>query len=271
MTPTEPIRLFFDVESDPNQQAATGAESSGEVGSDEASAASDENKGQDGLQERLNQITREKREALEENARLRGQVEGFTLAQQQRPPQQQTEEEATGAVMTRDSFETDAEYQDALTKQITANVMKNVDQSTQAQTAQQKATSRQAQLADAAKETPEILTVATQPFMTDIMLDAADSDSFAKVHLNLGKNLAEASRIATLSPAQQAKEIGKIEARLSQPAPAKKTTTQAPDPAGGVGGGGGGDVDTSDPNKKTQRENMSAWEASRLKQLGVSP
>lgn len=61
-----------------------------------------------------------------------------------------------------------------------------------------------------------------------------DSDIPAKIMVHLSSNPEEADRIARLSPARQAAEIGKIEARLAT-TPAKVKASNAPDPIKPVG------------------------------------
>ena len=73
---------------------------------------------------------------------------------------------------------------------------------------------------------------------SDMVKAMADSDDPGEIAYYLGKHKEDARRIAGLSSFQQAKEIGKLEARLSaQPnkQPSKKVTN-APDPIEPVGG-----------------------------------
>ena len=56
-----------------------------------------------------------------------------------------------------------------------------------------------------------------------------------EIAYHLGKNPAEAQRIGTLPPGQQAFELGKLQMSPSKPA-AKQKTTQAPEPPNPVGG-----------------------------------
>lgn len=75
----------------------------------------------------------------------------------------------------------------------------------------------------------------------------------------LGKNVAEAQRIAKLSPFLQAKELGKLEAKIaSAPEPVK--TSSAPPPINPIRNATSGSsfVDTSDP-KSLKALGTSAW------------
>jgi hypothetical protein len=84
----------------------------------------------------------------------------------------------------------------------------------------------------------------------------------------LGANPKEADRISRLSPYLQAKEIGKIEAKLSDNPPVKKTTS-APPPIAPISGRGTGapSYDTTDP-RSIKNMTTSEWiEAERQRQI----
>ena len=84
----------------------------------------------------------------------------------------------------------------------------------------------------------------------------------------LGSNPKEAERIARLSPLLQAREIGKIEARLASNPPAKKTST-APAPIAPVTARAASApaYDTTDP-RSVKNMSTSEWiEAERLRQI----
>ena len=84
----------------------------------------------------------------------------------------------------------------------------------------------------------------------------------------LGSNPKEAERIANLSPILQAKEIGKIEAKLSDNPPVKKTTS-APTPISPVTARSSGSPshDTTDP-RSVKTMSVSDWiEAERQRQI----
>ena len=85
---------------------------------------------------------------------------------------------------------------------------------------------------------------------------------------HLGSNPKEAERIARLSPLLQAREIGKIEARLASSPPAKKTST-APAPIAPVTARASSApaYDTTDP-RSLKTMSTSEWiEAERLRQI----
>lgn len=80
-----------------------------------------------------------------------------------------------------------------------------------------------------------------------------------EVAYHLGKNPQEASRIASLNPILQAREIGKIEATIASRSPVIKKATSTPEPIKPVGARGSRSTvyDTTDPRSA---ETMSADE-----------
>lgn len=94
------------------------------------------------------------------------------------------------------------------------------------------------------------------------------SDIGPDVAYFLGANPREADRISRLSPFLQAKEIGKIEAKLSSE-PVLKKTTSAPPPIAPISGRGTGapSYDTTDP-RSVKSMSTSEWiEAERQRQI----
>ena len=93
--------------------------------------------------------------------------------------------------------------------------------------------------------------------ITDAMaMTMQESESGPELAYFLGKNPQEAARIAQLSPFLQAKELGRLEAKLAQP-PAKQPSS-APAPINPVKPGGSGFVDTTDP-RSLEKMGTSAW------------
>ena len=105
--------------------------------------------------------------------------------------------------------------------------------------------------------------------ITNVMAETIQaSDIGPDVAYFLGANPKEADRISRLSPFLQAKEIGKIEAKLSDNPPAKKTTS-APAPIAPVTArtSGATSYDTTDP-RSTKTMSVSEWiEAERARQM----
>jgi hypothetical protein len=84
----------------------------------------------------------------------------------------------------------------------------------------------------------------------------------------LGTNPKEADRISRLSPLMQAREIGKIEVKISN-APVQKRTTSAPAPISPIAArsSNNSSYDTTDP-RSTKTMSASEWiEADRARQM----
>jgi hypothetical protein len=95
-----------------------------------------------------------------------------------------------------------------------------------------------------------------------------NSDVGPDVAYYLGANAKEAERISQLAPFLQAKEIGRIEAKLAFDPPVKRTTS-APPPITPVTSRASGNptYDTTDP-RSTKNMSTSEWiEAERLRQI----
>jgi hypothetical protein len=92
-----------------------------------------------------------------------------------------------------------------------------------------------------------------------------ESDNGPELAYFLGKNPGEAARIAKLSPFLQAKELGRLEAKLPQEAP--KKTSSAPEPITPVNARGSQPVyDTTDP-RSTKQMSTSEWIAAEEKRM----
>jgi len=94
------------------------------------------------------------------------------------------------------------------------------------------------------------------------------SDAGPDIAYYLGSNPKEADRISRLSPILQAKEIGRIEAKIANDVPVKRTTS-APAPISPVTArtAGNPSYDTTDP-RSTKSMTTSEWiEAERQRQI----
>jgi hypothetical protein len=88
------------------------------------------------------------------------------------------------------------------------------------------------------------------PEMAEII---RDSDVWPDLAYHLGKNMAEAARIAALSPTRQAVELGRLEARVTAPKPLPNRAPAPVEPVSGIAAGG-----TKDPGKMSFEE-YKAW------------
>ena len=84
----------------------------------------------------------------------------------------------------------------------------------------------------------------------------------------LGRNLRETERISRLSPYLQAKEIDRIEAKLADNPPVKKSTNAPPPikPVTAKGSSGGG-YETTDPRSISSMSTSEWIEAERRRQI----
>jgi hypothetical protein len=105
--------------------------------------------------------------------------------------------------------------------------------------------------------------------ITNVMAETIQSsDVGPELAYYLGSNPKEADRISRMSPLSQAKEIGKIEAKLVSSPPVKKTTS-APAPISPVTArsAGAATLDTTDP-RSIKSMTASQWiEAERARQI----
>jgi hypothetical protein len=176
-----------------------------------------------------------------------------------------------------DQFTTTEDYVEALTDWKAREVVKSQVEElrgqekvrTQKAQAEQIANTYRDRVAALAVKHPDFEEVAYSPSLpiTDAMAETIQqSELGAEVHYFLGKNPAEAKRIASLSPFLQAKEIGRIEAKLASGAPLN--VSSAPKPITPVGGGRGAPItlDLDDP-ASLKKMGTSAWiEANRERQ-----
>ena len=145
--------------------------------------------------------------------------------------------------------------------------------------AQREAAKQQAQLIEAYQDREEEARAKYDDFeqvaynpnlpVTDVMAQTIQaSDIGPDVIYWLGSNPKEASRIASMSPILQAREIGKIEAKLASNPPVKKTST-APAPIAPVAprSSGGPAYDTTDPRSMKTMSTTEWIEAERQRQI----
>jgi ElaB/YqjD/DUF883 family membrane-anchored ribosome-binding protein len=169
-----------------------------------------------------------------------------------------------------EQFTTTEEYVEALTAYKADEIFRTRTQESESQRreAEQRqrhqsvVSSYQERVEQAMDKYPDFEDVAYSPDVPITNAMAAtiqESEKGPDIAYFLGKNPAEAQRIAKLSPFLQAKELGKLEAKLeSAPAPVK--TSNAPPPINPIRNAtaGTGFVDTTDP-KSLKQMGTSAW------------
>jgi hypothetical protein len=172
------------------------------------------------------------------------------------------------ATQTVDQFESPEAYADALAYQKAEELI-----------ARREAAKHQSQVLESYQEREEVARdkyddfeqVAYNPKLsiTNVMAETIQSSDIGpELAYYLGSNPKDADRIARLTPFMQAKEIGKIEAKLASEPPMKKTTS-APAPISPVNArtAGSPSHDTTDP-RSIKTMTTSQWiEAERARQM----
>lgn len=236
------------VETDATQNTETETAENTESPTEESDAtAKDERKESNRTQRRIERLLREKYEAKAradylEQVLASQQAQHDTSAQHGKPQPHQ--------------YASTEEYVDALTD------WKFSQREQTAQRQQQKA-----QQSSVAEKTEKLFADAealgdfdrdeftSSVQITPVMAEAIlDSDLGAKIVVHLNANPKDASRIAELSPARQAAEIGKLESRLAAPTPKK---SGAPKPIAPLNG--------TSPKPPGLQDSLSADEWARIR------
>lgn len=272
-----------DNQPDPNanlQEPEGGAElQSGEAGVEpaEAAAAADEGlepeggeQHVDGVQKRINELTRQRKEAEEREAQARQQAayyQGVAEAGGQgAQPVQQVEPEK---VLTLADFEYDNEaYMEhrlnLQKKEFQEQLQVSQNQSSQAVMAE----NIQKQYRAGVDKYDDFEQVISNPanVVNQTMLNAIDPDMLGEVMYFFGKHPAESTRIARMGSAQAIKAIGALEDKIiNRPKPVVKQTSAADPP---VNKAGAGSLNPAKPlNEMSQKELMRKWDIERLVKL----
>lgn len=225
-----------------NQEEAAASDASG----DDSTA---EQSGKSGVQERINELTRKWRTTERELDYWRNQA---MSAQQPQQPTAQVQQPQ--GKPNPDDFDDYDQYLDKLADwkfQEKLNDYTKQQKQTQEQQRQQNVATQFAMRAEQFKQqNPDFEMVAyTAPISDAVSMIIAESELGPQIAFTLGKNHDEARRISSLPVVSAAREIGKLEAKLSIPPP--KTTTQAPDPIQTVDGS---ETARKDPAKMTPEE-----------------
>jgi hypothetical protein len=205
----------------------------------EGEAAPAEQKGEaakvpDGVQQRINEITRKRREAERRADNAERKLKEF---QSRDTSQMSFEDESahrTLDLMRREQIDTDREAAQELA-----------------------AEAYQARVEIAVQDYPDYHAVTSNPSLqiTPAMAEVIyDSDLGPALAYHLGKNPAEAAKIAQLNPASQAAALGRLEARISAPKPTPKPSPKPVNPVGGKSTASA----AKDPSKMTMAE-YAAW------------
>lgn len=213
---------------------ATAPEDAGESETEESSEDSEKPKPKGGFQKRISELTRNWRES----ERRVDQLMDYIAQMQKAGATPQQIEAATEQAPTLEQFGYDeAKYQQAVIKfaesaaeRAATRKMTEWEQKQQSTTKAQSFKQREAEFKATVEDYEELVYDQSLSITTPMAEVIAESDIGPQVAYYLAKNPDEASRIAALSPIQTARELGKIEARLTTAKAAPKATTKAPPP-----------------------------------------
>jgi hypothetical protein len=201
---------------------------------------------------------------------------GKRLAREQRKwEREQTQRQAEAQTLRApatipsvDQFESTEAYADALAYQKAEQLLAQREQARQQSAILESYHEREE---EARSKYDDFEQVAYNPKLpvTNVMAETIQSSEIGpELAYYLGSNPKEAERISRMTPLSQAKEIGKIEAKLVSAPPVKKTTS-APAPISPVTARSSGApaYDTTDP-RSTKTMSASEWiDAERARQL----
>lgn len=218
-----------------------------EPSGDDAAAATDDEgqadqpKPKKSPQERINEVTAQKHEALREAEYWKAKA--LQAPQPQPAPEAQQQPQGDGRP-ARDDYEDDFEYIEALTdwkaEQAAERLAQRNRQQDQARTARENFHTRKTQLFPGGEPDGLKSFLALKELPVAVIEIVGESEIGPKIADHLGANPAELRRLEGLSPIQQARELTRLEHRLSEPAkPTPKTATDAPEPPPQARGAGG--------------------------------
>jgi len=273
--PDEDIKMDF-IEGTPEEgdddnpkDATDGEDTPGEdtgddAGKDEEDPSPDDvdaKKSVNKVQKRIDKLTKKMRDQERENIYLRGRLSEIEKAGKKT--------EDTPAQLSRDDFESDEAYFQALNDQNLEILRKEKEGEVDQKKEEQKDKERQAvqeQFDSGRKKYEDFdeVALADTHQVTQEMFDAAKGEHLEDILYVLGKNPEASNRIASLSKNQQSKEIGKIEARIEKvkgTKPKPKIPEDEPIPTL-KSSGAASNVD-KDIGKMSMKQRMAHWDEQR--------
>ena len=201
--------------------------------------------------------------------RLAREQRKWEREQQARQAETQVRQATPKELPSVDQFESPEAYADALAYKKAEELLSQRERQKQQVELRNAYADREEQARDKYDDFEQVAYNPNLP-ITDVMAETIQSsDVGPDVAYYLGANPKEASRISRLSPFLQAKEIGKLEAKLADNLPVKRTTN-APAPITPVtarGSNNNSSFDTTDP-RSIKNMSTSEWiEAERARQM----
>ena len=254
---TEEVQVLAEADSAPEQAATVAPESvvpSPEVADDQQTASS-------------KTFTQEELDAAI-GKRLAREQRKWEREQQAKLAETQARQAAPKELPSVDQFESPEAYADALAYKKAEELLDQRERQKQQVELRNAYADREEQARDKYDDFEQVAYNPNLP-ITDVMAETIQaSDVGPDVAYYLGANPKEAARISRLAPFLQAKEIGKIEAKLADNPPVKRTTN-APAPITPVTArsSGNSSYDTTDP-RSVKSMSTSEWiEAERARQM----
>jgi len=184
-------------------------------------------------------------------AREKRRLEREYSARQQQTPQ-------LDAPISPDQFNSNEEFEDARVQQKALELMR---QQKEIESQRELTAKFESRIEAFEEKFPDFEQIAKAPthHVTDVMAQAIISSELGpEIAYHLGLNPKESNRIATLPPLEQIKAIGRLEVKLADNPPAKKTSS-APAPISPVTARGNAKtLDTTDPKAATELS-MEEW------------
>ena len=208
-----------------------------------------------GVQKRIDELTRARRQAEREAEYWR------SMAQEKLPKPEEEKPADTSKKPSRDDFDYEEDYQDALTDW---RVEQKLAEARQKEQAEKERKTREEQQQTLAQNIQSINQKGSNEFedyaetvlenrdlpITDSMVRTiSEMENGHRVAYHLGHNPQKAAEIAQKSPYRQALELAKLEAQLNAKPP--KKTTNAPPPTEGVKG--------KEEGAKAEPKDIDAW------------
>jgi len=235
-------------------EAGTGEEEEAEEPQPEGEEEEPAKKPKKSAQKRIRELTAKYRQTEREVQELRRLLNEQQPKGEQQPPSQTPPKKPT-----RDQFEDEDEYFEALADWKTSQKLQEQEQTQQQRQRQQKEQEEQERINQAVQTINEqgmnefedyedVVFENNALIITDPMVHAiSEMDYGHRVAYHLGNNPDRAAKIAEMKPARQAIELGRIEQDLTQKP--KKKQPKTPPPTEPVKGGGeSGESEPSDVN-----------------------
>ena len=238
---------------------AQSQETQTEPAADESQPRDEKGRFKNPTQERIDELTRARREAEREAAYWRSRATPEKAPEPAAKPDVKNFEDYNEYVEALADWKADQKVSEALKARDTQTAKTAEERALEARerTFAERVTHAKSQIADF-DQVVGAADVNVAQHVTDAILD---SEKGAEMLYHLAKNPQEAERLSRMSVREADREIGRIEASLGKPAaPVTKPASNAPAPMRPASRGGS-TVATTDPNKMSHEE-YRAWRSS---------